>query len=101
MNTVAVLIVVVAFAVARRVRTVIGLAFLIPRVKAFSELLKNSLTGLAMQSLVFWMGFQLAFQVFIVGDLAGFIPDVAGVVVGDVPEFAGAPPMPVERLCNL
>ncbi len=62
------------------------------------------------------MCFQLAFQVFMVGNPAGFIPDVAGMVVGNVvrlrltgtqtqsenvPEFAGTPPMPVERPCNL
>ena len=108
-NAVAVLIGVVAFTVARRVRTVIGVAFLIPRVKAFSKLLQNSLTGLAMQTLVFNM-------VFTIGDFAGFVPDVVGMVVADVvrlrltgsqtasenvPEFTGAPPMPVERLCNL
>ena len=45
LNTIAVLVGVVAFAVARRVRAIIGLAFLIPRVKAFSKLLQNSLTG--------------------------------------------------------
>jgi len=100
-DTISVVVVVVAFAVARRVRTAIGLAFLIPRVKAFSELLKNSLTGLAMQSVVLGVVFQLVFQVFQVWDLAGFVPHLAGVVVSDVPEFAGTPPMSVERLCNL
>jgi hypothetical protein len=68
------------------------------------------------QFFVFWMCFQLAFQVFMVGNPAGFVPDVADMVVGDVvrlrltgsqtpsenvPEFAGTPPMPVERPCNL
>jgi hypothetical protein len=62
------------------------------------------------------MCFQLAFQVFMIGNPAGFVPDVAGMVVGNVvrlhrtgsqtpsenvPEFAGTPPMPVERPCNL
>ncbi len=112
LNPVTILIVVVAFTIAQRVRTIVGVAFLIPRVKTFSKLLQNSLTGLAMQPLVFWMCFQLVFQLFMIGDFAGFVPDVAGMVVADivrlrltgsqtpsenVPEFTDAPPMPVER----
>ena len=39
-----------------------------------------------MESFVFWMGlgFQLVFEVAVVGNLARFIPDLSGVVVGDV-----------------
>ena len=62
------------------------------------------------------MCFQLAFQVFMIGNPAGFVPDVAGMVVGNVvrlhrtgsqtpsenvPEFAGTPPVTVKGLCNL
>ena len=99
LDTVAILIVVVAFGVARRIIPII--VRLEPRVNAFIEFLKNPLTGLAMQSLVFWVVFQLMLQVFIARNLAGFVPHLSGVVVGDVPQFRCAPPMQVERLYNL
>ena len=69
-----------------RVRSTVGLPFSLPRVESFSEFLQNALTGLGMESFVFWMGlgFQLVFEVAVVGNLARFIPDLSGVVVGDV-----------------
>jgi hypothetical protein len=83
----ALLVVVVLFAVSGWiVPLVVGTA---PRVEGFSEFLKNPLTGLTVQSLVFLMGLQLVFQLLVVGYLARLLPDVSGVVVGDVPELAG------------
>ncbi len=95
------LVVVVFLAVAGRVRSIVRLPLPVPRVEGFSEFLQNALTGLTVQSLVFWMCLQLVFEVAVVGDLPGFIPHVAGVVVGDVPEFAGAPSVSVERFLYL
>jgi hypothetical protein len=43
------------------------------------------------------MGLQLGLEVAVVRNLARVLPNFAGVVVSDVPEFAGRPPMPVER----
>jgi len=54
-----------------------------------------------MQSLVFVVTFQLVFEVAVVRNLPGFLPRFAGVVVCNVPEFAGAPPVPVERFLYL
>ena len=54
-----------------------------------------------MQSFVFDVTFQLVFEVAVVGNLARFIPYFSGVVVSDVPEFAGRPPVPVERFSYL
>jgi hypothetical protein len=97
-----------------RVRSTVGLPFSLPRVESFSEFLQNALTGLGIESFVFWMGlgFQLVFEVAVVGNPARFIPDLSGVVVGDVarlyltgsqtesenvPEFRCTPPVPVKR----
>ena len=100
-DAVAVVVVVVFLAVAGRIRAIIGLPLAVPRVKGFSEFLQNALTGLTMQSLVFWMGLQLVFEVAVVGNLARFLPHFSGVVVSDVPELAGRPPVPVERFLYL
>ena len=54
-----------------------------------------------MQSLVFWMGFQFAFEFVFVGYFAGFVPLLAGVVVGDVPEFGCRPAVSVKRTFHL
>jgi len=53
------------------------------------------------QSFVRWVGLQLVFQLLMAGNLARLFPLLAGVVVGDVPEFAGTPPVLVQRLRNL
>ncbi len=100
-DAVALRVVMVFLAVAGRICTVIGLPLTIPRVEGLSEFLQNALTGLTMQPLVFWMCLQLVFEVAVVGDIARVLPHVAGVIVGDVPEFAGRPPMPVERFSYL
>ena len=100
-DAVVVVVVVVFLAVAGRIRSTVGLPLTVPRVEGFSEFLQNALTGLRVQSLVFWMGLQLVFEVAVVGNLPGFVPHVAGVVVGDVPEFAGTPPVLVERFLYL
>ena len=47
------------------------------------------------------MGLQLVFQLLVVRNLARLLPDLAGVIVGDVPEFAGTPPVAVERVFDL
>jgi len=73
----------------------------VPRVEGFSEFLQNALTGLRMESVVFWMRLQLVFEVAVTGNLARLLPDFSGVVVRDVPEFAGAPPVPVKRFLSL
>jgi hypothetical protein len=98
-DAVAVIVIVVFFAVARRVVPTIITG--IPRVEGFSEFLQNPLTGLRMESSILFVILQLAFQVRVIGDLPGFVPLLAGVVVGNVPELAGTPPVVVERLCNL
>ena len=49
------------------------LVLLLPRVEGFSEFLQNALAGLTVQSLVFAVSLQLAFQLRVVGDLARFI----------------------------
>jgi hypothetical protein len=73
------IVVVVAFAVARWiVPVVVGT---IQRVKAFSEFLRNSLAGLAVQSVVFEVVFHSGFELLVIGDFTGFIPLLAGVVV--------------------
>jgi len=97
----ALFVVVVFLAVAGWIRSIIGLPLTVPRVEGFSEFLQNPLTGLTVQSLVFGVTFQLVFEVAVVGDLPGFVPHFAGVVVCDVPEFAGAPPVSVERVIYL
>lgn len=66
------------------IRTIVGFAFLVPRAEGFSELLQNALTGLTGESLVWWMGLQLAFQVIVTGNLARLFPDASGVVVCDI-----------------
>ncbi len=81
-DSVAVVVVVVGFAVARWVVPVVVGAK--PRTERFRELFENSLAGLAMQSLVFWMGFQLAFEFFFIGDFTGFVPLLTGVVIGNI-----------------
>ncbi|ERG98100.1 MAG: hypothetical protein J07HQX50_02132 [Haloquadratum sp. J07HQX50] len=86
-DAVAVVVVVFSFAVAGRIRTRVILGFSVPRVEGFSEFLQNALTGLAMQSLVVVMTFQLAFSLRIVGNLARIIPHLAGVIVCNVPQF--------------
>ena len=47
------------------------------------------------------MSLQLVFQLLVIGNLPGLLPDLAGVIVGDVPEFAGTPPVPVKRVLYL
>jgi hypothetical protein len=47
------------------------------------------------------MNLQLVFEVTVVRNLPGFLPHLMGVVVSDVPEFAGRPPVPVERVLYL
>lgn len=42
-----------------------------------------------MQSLVLVVTFQLVFEVAVIRNLPGFLPDLPGVVVCDVPQFAG------------
>jgi len=92
-DSVAVTIVVVAFAVARWVvPVVIGAQ---PRTEGFRKLFENFLTRLAMQSLVFRVGFQFAFEFAFIGYLTGFDPLLASVVVGDVPEFGCRPAVSV------
>jgi energy-coupling factor transporter transmembrane protein EcfT len=98
-NATVLLVVVVFFAVAGRIIPVVIAGVL--RVKCLSEFLQNPLTGLTMQPLVLWMTFQLVFEIAMVGNLARFFPDLSRVIVGDVPEFAGAPPVPVERVLYL
>jgi hypothetical protein len=100
-DPIAVVVVVVFLAVAGRIRSPVGLPLSVPRVEGFSEFLQNALTGLRMQSLVFWMNLQLVFEVTVVRNLPGFLPHLMGVVVSDVPEFAGRPPVPVERVLYL
>ena len=93
----ATLVVVVVFlAVAGRIRSTVGFPLTVPRVEGFSEFLQNALTGLAMQSLVLVVTFQLVFEVSVVGYLTRVLPDFSGVVVGDVPELASRPPVPVK-----
>jgi len=47
----------------------------VPRVEGFSEFLQNALTGLRMESVVFWMRLQLVFEVAVTGNLARLLPD--------------------------
>ena len=47
-DTTTLVVVVVAFAVARRIHPVVGLPLFVPRVEGFSEFLQNALTGLRM-----------------------------------------------------
>ena len=93
-DSAALIVVVVAFAVARWVVPVV--VGTISRVKAFSELFKNSLTGLAVQSVVFGVVFHLGFEFRVVRNFASFVPLLTGVVVANVPEFAGTPPVTVK-----
>jgi hypothetical protein len=94
--------VVVGFlAVAGGIRSTVGLPLSVPRVEGFSEFLQNALTGLTMQSFVFGVTFQLVFEVAVGRNLARVLPHVSGVVVSDVPEFAGRPPVSVERFLYL
>ncbi|ERG91993.1 MAG: hypothetical protein J07HQW1_02027 [Haloquadratum walsbyi J07HQW1] len=81
-DSVAVTIVVVGFAVARWVIPVVVGAK--PRTEGFSKLFENFLAGLGMQSFVFWMSFQFVFEFAFIGYFTGFVPLLAGVVVGDV-----------------
>ena len=116
MDATPLLVGVVSFAVAGRIRTRVVLALLFPRVEGFSEFLQNALTGLAVQSLVLRVNLQLIFEVAVVGNLVRFLPDLSGVIVGDVvrlcltgsqaesenvPEFAGRPSVPVGRVLYL
>ena len=94
-------VVVVVLAVAGRIRSMIVLALLLPRVEGFSEFFQNALTGLRVQSFVLVVSLQLALQVRIVRNLARGFPLLSGVVVRNVPEFRRTPPVPVERFLYL
>ena len=98
-DSVAVAVVVVGFAVARWVVPVVVGAK--PRTEGFRKLFENFLAGLAVQSLVFWMGFQLAFEFLFVGYFAGFVPLLSGVVECNVLEFAGRPAVSVQHTSHL
>jgi hypothetical protein len=100
-DAVAFVVVVDFLAIAGRIRSIVGLPLFAPRIEGFSEFLQNALTGLTMQSLVFLVAFQLVFEVAVVGNPTRVLPDFAGVVVSDVPEFAGRPPVAVERVLYL
>ncbi len=71
----ALVVVVVLFAVARRV--VPSVVARVPRVEGFSEFLQNPLTGLRMESVVLVVFLQLVFQLFVTGNFAGVVPDLA------------------------
>jgi hypothetical protein len=53
------------------------------------------------QSLVFWMRLQFAFQVRIIGNLARVVPLLSRVVVRDVPQFGCTPRVVVKRFLYL
>ena len=98
MDAATLLVVVVSFAVAGRIRSSVRLPLAVPRVEAFSEFLQNALTGLTVQSLVVVVSLQLGFEVAVVRYLARGFPLLSRVVVGDIPEFRCTPPMPVKRV---
>ena len=97
MDAATLLVVVVSFAVAGRIRSSVRLPLAVPRVEAFSEFLQNALTGLTVQSLVVVVSLQLVFEVAVVRYLARGFPLLSRVVISDIPEFRCTPPMPVKR----
>ncbi len=84
-NAVAVVVAVVFFPVSRRgIPIVIGT---VPQTEDFRKLFENFLTGLAMQSVVFGVGFQFVSQFAFIRIFTGLVARSASVGQCDVPQF--------------
>ena len=98
-DSVAVAIVIVAFAVAWWVVPVVVGAE--QRTEGFRKLFENFLAGLRVQSVVFGMSLQFAFEFAFAGYFASFVPSLLDVVASNVPKFGCRPTVPVERTNHL